>query len=233
MAKWGLSLWGLGSPWGGPSTPGPDKYCALADERVLAQMDDTPTTRNFRDFICELAKNFGTFEDVAIDVGEAFDVDVAQGVQLDAIGAVVGLPRQGFGDIRYRTFLNIQIDLLLSAVRDAANWTGTHENILSICRTFVGAGPTIVLTNFPPYFFSLSVPGVTVSELLILANFVCKAIYAGVLGEILTTVDSDSLWDSINAGPIPDGGIWCSAHVPVTPCSKWGIAVAIGTQPCE
>ena len=231
--KWGLSLWGLGDTWGIQALPGPDKYCTIADERVLAQMDDTPGTRNFRDMLCDFVFAMGTFEDVAIDVGEAFDVDVAQGVQLDAIGAVVGLPRQGFGDTDYRRFLNIQIDLLLSGARDEANWTGTHENILAISRTFIGvaAGP-IVLINLPPYSFLLTVPTITGAEMAVLATFICKAIYAGVLGQAITILASDSLWDSDAVGPIADGGIWGSASVAVVPNSTWNTVITIGTQAC-
>jgi hypothetical protein len=171
---------------------------------------------------------------VAESVAAAFDVDSAVGEQLDFIGGVVGLPRQGFSDARYRVFLNIQIDLLLSANREGANWTGTGNNILKIVRTFIGPGvDPIVLTNFPPYSFLLSIPGITLSELEILINFLCVALYAGVLGQTVFVLGPDSLWDSDSVGPIVDGGIWCSASVPVVPCAVWGFTVPIGTQPCE
>lgn len=232
MAKWG-STWGLGFLWGNPEGPGPDKYCDIADGRVLAQMDDTPTTRNFRDLICELVKQMGTFEDVAIDVSEGFDVDVAQGVQLDSIGEVVGLKRQGFGDNDYRRFLNIQIDLLLGGARDESNWTGTHENILSITRTFIGTGvpDPIILINFPPYAFLLTIPNITLAEMDILTTFICKAIYAGVLGQVIVLLASDSLWNSDSVA-VTDGGVWGSASVAVVPSATWNLAVTIGDQPC-
>jgi hypothetical protein len=198
-------------------------------------MDDTTGNRDFRELLCVFLEGLGDYVDVAQDVANGFDLDTAVGDQLDAIGAVVGLPRQGFNDTRYRTFLRIQVDLLLSAVRDDANWTGTGNNILKIVRTFIGAGgPPIVLTNLPPYSFNLTIPGITLAELDILVNFLCVALYAGVLGQTIFVLGPNSLWDSASVGPIPDGGIWCSAHpIPPFPCGVWGFAVQIGTQPCE
>jgi hypothetical protein len=197
-------------------------------------MDDAPSNRKFRDFICELVYAKGKLEDVAIDVSEGFDLDSAVGVQLDALGVVMGLPRQGFDDIRYRIFLEIQADLLLSVSREGADWTGTHNNILSICRKFIGSGipAAITLFNFAPYNFILSVPGISLDELDLLITFICRAIYAAVLGHVLVVLASDSLWDSDTVGPITDGGIWGSASVVVSPSSIWGLVKTIGNQPC-
>jgi len=164
--KWG-ELWSLCSLWGLGSGTGPKEFCALADERILIQMDDAESNRKFRDLICIFVEGLGHFADVAQDVSLGFDVTTATGQQLDFIGAVVGLPRQGYPDARYRVFLEIQIDLILSAIREDANWTGTHNNILKIARTFVGPlAPPITLSNLPPYSFSLDVPGLVLSELL-------------------------------------------------------------------
>jgi len=225
--------WKLNAQWGVGSGPGPEEFCDTAEGRVLVQMDDTVGNRKFRDFICELVGPLGHYKDVADDVRQGFDVDTAVGDQLDKIGSVVGLPRQGFSDTRYRVFLNIQIDLLLSARQDEANWTGTHNNILRICRTFVGsAAGTIVLTNIPPYSFQLTVPGLALSELNILVGFICLALYAGVLGSVVIVLASDSLWDSDAVGPIADGGIWGSASVAVVPSATWNLTVPIGTLNC-
>ena len=226
--------WGLGSLWGVDSGTGPAEFCQLADERVLVQMDDAGGNRKFRDMLCDFAEGFGHFSDVALDVGDGFDLSTAIGEQLDMIGAVIGLPRQGFPDDRYRVFLQIQTDLVLSAAREDGNWTGTGNNILRICRTFIGpAAGTINLVNLPPYDFRLTIPGITLSELEILANFICVALYAGVLGRVIFIVGADSLWDSSDVGPIPDGGIWGSSDVAVSPSAVWNYSFPIGSQPCE
>lgn len=234
MSLWGLDPgWSISGFWGVGSAQ--DEICEQGDARVLIQMDDADGNRDFRELVCVFLQGLGHYVDVAQDVSAGFDVDTAIGQQLDFIGSVVGLPRQGFSDTRYRVFLNIQIDLLLSAVRDEANWTGTNNNILKIVRTFIGATPgqDVVLTNLPPYSFELTIPGITLSEMSILVNFLCVALYAGVLGQVVFILGADSLWDSDSVGPIVNGGIWCSASVAVVPCATWGLTVTIGTQPCE
>lgn len=231
---WGTgTTWGLSAPWGLPVSPGEAEFCEIADGRVLVQMDDNPSNRKFRDFLCDLVEGLGRYRDVSLDVESGFDLDTAEGAQLDAIGEVIGLQRQGFDDTRYRTFLKIQADLLLSAVRDDAEWTGTVENVIKICRTFIGAAPgQVQIRNVPPYAFTLDVPGVTLDEMKILASFLCRAIYAGVLGYVTFILASDSLWDSSAVGPIVDGGIWCSASVAVSPCATWNTLVIIGLGAC-
>lgn len=226
--------WGLGSLWGVDSGTGPADFCQLADDRVLVQMDDTGGNRKFRDLICDFAEGFGHFSDVAFDVQGGFDLDTAIGAQLDMIGAVIGLPRQGFTDDRYRLLLKIQTDLVLSDTREDGNFTGTINNILQICRTFIGpTAGAIVLTNIPPYNFRLTIPGITLEDMEILANFLCVALFAGVLGRVIFFVSPDSLWDSDTVGPIPNGATWGSSSVAVSPSAVWGFSFPIGSQACE
>lgn len=220
--KWG-NLWGLGAG------DGAARACTFAQDRVLVQMDDSPTARKFRDLICELAAGFGNFEDAAWNVAESFDLDAAVGDQLDKIGAVLCLARRGFEDDRYRVFLKIQRDLILSAKREGANFTGTHNNILQIVRTFIGAGADpIVLKNYQPYSYTLSIPGVDLSELLILVTFLTVATWAGVLGQVILVLGPSSLWDSDSVGPITNGGVWASDSVAVPNSSVWGMTIQIG-----
>jgi len=230
--RFGLGgLWGAGSLWGIDQDPNGVLYCRLADESVLIQMDDTPLNRFFRDLLCVFAEPLGEFVTIAEQVRDAFDVDTAQGEQLDFIGVIIGLPRYGFDDERYRVFLHIQIDLILSAQRDGANWTGTHNNILKICRTFIGIGGTITLINGAPYSFVLTIPSITdPAEFNLLIGFLCKALYAGVLGQIIQTLGDDSLWDSDQVA-VTGGGIWCSASVAVVGCATWGTTKPIGLCP--
>lgn len=229
--KWGLQAgtWGLNASWGVESGPGEDQFCEIADTRVLVQMDDATSNRKFRDFICDLVGPLGHYADVGEDVSEGFDLDTAIGAQLDKIGEVVGLARQGFADDRYRTLLEIQIDLLLSTQREDGNWTGTGQNIIDIARKFIGTTvDPVVLQNFPPYDFTLTVPSLTLADAPHLFSFLCKAIYAGVLGQVIFTLASDSLWAS-TAVVVTGGGIYCSASVAVAGCATWGTVQTIGT----
>lgn len=192
-------------------------------------MDDRPGSRIFRDLMCELAVSFGIFDDVMTDVSEGFDLDSAAGVQLDAVGSVVGLPRNGYGDSDYHRFLDIQVNLLLSAARDDAEWTGTHENILAISRTFIGPAvlDPIVLINLPPQSFLLTVPNITAQDTAVLAAFLTSAVYAEVLGHMLIVLATNSLWDSASVA-VPGGGTWGSASVVVASSAVWGTAITIG-----
>ena len=229
--KWG-NKWG--NLWGLSSGDGPERACAFAQDRVLVQMDDTTGNRKFRDMLCELVAGLGNFEDAALDVSRSFNLDTAVGDQLDKLGRILKLPRRGFDDDRYRTFLFIQRDLILSSKREEANFTGTHNNLLRIVRTFIGAGPDpIVLKNYQPYSYTLSIPGIALDELLILVSFICVATWAGVLGQTIFVLGPNSLWDSDSVGPIPNGGIWGSASVVVPGAAVWGFTIQIGLGECE
>ena len=231
MALWG-SGWGLLFPWGGVN-PGPAFACDLAEDRVLVQHPDAPGERQFRDWICAFSEQAGTYLDAAAEVKEAFDLDTAVGVQMDMIGAVVGLPRSGFDDTRYRTLLKIQVDLLIGRLPGNPNWTGTVNNLLSICRQFIGAAviPPVTLQNSPPYSYILNVPGVTFDELKVLVRFLCQATWAAVLGQVIVLPTSGDVWGSVH-GAVTDSGIWCSVHGAVANCANWSHVVVIGTTPC-
>jgi hypothetical protein len=184
--------------------------------------------------MCIFAEAFGDFQAVAFDVRDGFDVATAVGVQQDAIGAVIGLTRQGFDDARYRTFLEIQIDLLLSAQREEANWTGTINNVLTICRKFIGTGVAlpIIYQGAPPYAFLLTIPGgLPVNEIRLLFQFVCKAIYAGVLGQTIFVPAGDNLYDSVNVA-IPNSGIYCSVNVVIANCAVYSTILGTDNNDC-
>lgn len=229
--RWGLP-WSFLSKWGIPRDPNVDDICKLADERVLVHMNDEPANRKFRDFICDIIEPLGAFITVCRDVEQAFDLENASGEQLDFLGNVLDLKRQGFNDPDYRRFLQIQRDLILSSARAGSNWTGTTNNVLAICRTFVGpGGGTITIVNFGAYNFELSIPSITdPAEFAILNRFICKALYAGVLGQIIEVFDAFSLWNSDDV-VVAGGGIWCSDDVVIPNCATWAQSTPIGDCP--
>lgn len=207
--------------------------CGLVEDRVLVQHPNAPGERQFRDWLCAFAEQAGELLDASTDVRDGFDLDTAAGAQLDLIGGMVNLPRSGFSDDRYRTLLSIQIELLISNRTGTPNWTGTHNNILRICRKFIGAAVLnpVVLLNTPPYSFTLSVPGVTLDELDILIRFVCQAAYAGVLGQVIILPSGGDVWGSAH-GAVAGQGVWCSAHGAVAGCAEWSHVETIGDDPC-
>jgi hypothetical protein len=234
MAEYGTGYFsGTSAFWG--ATGGADWACQLSDERVLVQHPDATGERQFRDWICAFSRQAGQYLDVADAVKNAFRLETAEGMQLDMIGSVVDLPRSGETDARYRTLLDIQIELLISNRPGVPNWTGTINNILRICRKFIGTGvlAPIVLLNTPPYSFVLSVPGVSTSELDVLIRFLCQALYAAVLGQVivLPSGGGNNLWGSVH-GAVTGQGIWCSSHGAVANCALWSHVVVIGADPC-
>lgn len=237
--KWGHK-WGLGFPWGIKSGSGPEEACANARESVLSQMSDIatpPGNQNLRDLVCKLAEGHGHFRDVLNDILLAFDIDTAFGEQLEILGSVIGLPRNGFADPRYRVFLKIQAELLLAAASDEKARTGSIVNGLNIARTFIGdavALPVVYLGGLFDYI--LTVPGVaTVAEMQLLARFLCIATDMGVLGQIIFILPGGQVWDTTHPpGPLPGGGIWNTSHpVVVAGGGIWSLTIGIGNEPCE
>jgi hypothetical protein len=198
-------------------------FCELLEERHLAQMSEAP--RDFRDLACILARGVARAYDAAITARDSFDLDFATGTQLDVIGSIVGLPREGFTDDRYRDFIRIQIELLLAVARDEAEWTGTCENILRIARTFIGhtPGDSIQLTNHPPYSYELSVPGLDLAEAGLLRRFLRTATYAGVLGLMLIALDEYVMGSDSVA--VAGAGIMGSRNVTVTDAMIMGTVI--------
>lgn len=221
MAAWGASaFWGACSLWGlGGCQSG---ICAVVETRILSQMDMTVGNRDFREFMCIVAEPFGRFSDVAEDVAGAFDLDSAIGIQLDMIGSVIDLPRSGFtDDVFYRKLLKIQATILQG--QTDGDWTGSVNQILTMVRTFIGAGGgPIVYTAVPPYAFQLDIPTtLTGPEFSVLFRLICRALYAGVLGFIVIVEPGDNLWDSAH-GAVTNSAIWGSAHgATATPEGLW------------
>jgi len=206
--------------------PNVKTFCQLTDERTLVQMGDAPGNRNFRDLMCTLAIQPAIFFDVCTGLKAGLELETAVGVQLDLIGAIVGLPREGFTDVRYRVFLEIQTELLLSFARDDAEWIGTIPNILRIARKFItaGVGGTITYTPVHPYGFKLDLPVVlTLAEIKLLIRFLRTAVYAAVLGWFEFPVDAD-VWGSASV-VIPGAGKWGSASVAIPGASKWDLVI--------
>jgi hypothetical protein len=226
MSAWGLgSPWGLGFPWGAPQT-GADYGCTLAQSGILAQSQGG----NFSDWMCAFGEEIGSCFDVLTDIMNAYSLEYAVGAPLDVLGSILGLPRSGFGDTRYRTFLFIQRDLVLGAASEDGNWTGTGENIITICRRFIGpaSGDPIVAMTAPPYAFILTVPDVSTQlEMLILVSFLRKAIYLAVLGYIEFAAAGDPYWASASVS-VTDAGIWGSASVAVAGEALWSYVILIG-----
>lgn len=222
-----------GEEWGDPLT-GPSFLEKLANERIFSWHPTTGSDRKFRDYVAALTEGFGEMLEVIHETENAFALADAVGAQLDIIGKWVGLGREGALDARYRTLLEIQIELLISAGPDADRWAGTGESVLTITRKFIGpTAAAIVLTNLEPKDFKLSVPGsLVIGEMDKLARFLTHAVWSEVLGHMLAAMDTDYwAWDSATAGPaITGAGVWGSATAgaPIAGTLIWGTDILIG-----
>ena len=217
--KWAVNnLWGGTNWWGLQSGDSAALACTQAQDRVLSQFAEAGT---FYDLICVLAEHHGDFWDVVADVLVGFDLDTGVGAQLDKIGTILKLPRQGFDDAFYAKLLAIKGKHVLRS-------TGTGENILEICRLFIGDGVVdpIVLTNSPPYSFLLSVPSVDETNMDILIPFIRDALIASVLGLVIIILAGGAVWDSQSVA-VTGGGIWGSQSVVVGGATNWSKMIEI------
>lgn len=206
MSSWGTP-WGLGFPWGAPH-PGATWGCSTAQSGLLSQS----TGGDFSDWICAFGEEIGAQLDTLADLLAGYSLDYAVGAQLDTLGAIVGLPRSGVSDARYRTFLQIQTELLLSAVTESGGWTGTTENVLRICRKFIGpgSGNPIIAQTAPPYGFFLVVPDIAdFTELQVLIEFIRKALYLAVLGQSVFVPEGDNLYCYEVQADTTGAGVYC------------------------
>lgn len=200
----------------------------LVVDRLLAQMK---AAGQLERFVQILVEPLGRFRDVAFAVRDGFEIGTAIGSQLDMIGSVLGQPREGFDDTRYRVFLNIVAQLLLGVARADAAWTGTCENVLTIARRFVGpeALPNF-LHNTPPYAYTLTVPGLaSYTDAQLMARFLRMANYAAVSGFLLFLFDPFAVWNSsgydITGGSPPLWGT--STAVAIPGAVRWGSAISL------
>lgn len=122
--EWGEVVWGDGA--------------FVASDRLLM------FTRSPR--LAALVDTYGDRTQALLDeaalVGAAFDLDNATGVHLDRIGAILQLPRYGYGDTRYRTLLQVQAQLVLSS-------TTATPIILRIAELFSGHAPLTYADAYP------------------------------------------------------------------------------------
>jgi len=77
-------------------------------DNMLSQFDDSPKLRELVSILVSQAQDL---EDTTIEVLDERLLDVAEGVQLDAIGKLVGRDRiAGESDDDYRTFIRVEIE---------------------------------------------------------------------------------------------------------------------------
>jgi hypothetical protein len=127
-SEWGFE-WGAVT-WGSEALEASDR---------LLMFTRSPRLSGFVDVFGERTNDL---IDASILTRAAFDLDTAEGVQLDRLGAILQLPRYGYTDARYRVLLQIQAQLVLSS-------TTTTPVILRIVELFTGHAPLAYADAYP------------------------------------------------------------------------------------
>lgn len=166
-------------------------YYTSAQNRIWKQFEETTTWPDLMDIIAE------SFDEVEIQLAEINDhraVSTAYGIQLDAIGALVGRSRGTLDDDAYRRAIVVDANTLFSS--------GTPWQISELARSLY---PTrvVTLTEFYPAAFSLQIVDLTLEEFDLLLDIMADTPPAGV-GALLESIPSGMAYgpDSVVANAI-------------------------------
>ncbi len=102
---------------------------------------------NFIKLLSSYAQETQEIERMLMDLLDSFYVGTAEGDQLDAIGEIVGVDRQGANDTKYRNRVRARIRLNLTS--------GTTNEILALAQMLQPAGvdDPVYTPNYPAGFF--------------------------------------------------------------------------------
>ena len=161
---------------------------------------------NFQKLVQIIDKRWIAVIAVIMQIIAAFDIDTAQGQQLEIIGEWLGRRREGMTDERYRRALKVQRNVLLSS-------SGSAATLIQVWTEWVGSAPT-TYRNIPPA--EVEIGGVVPAEdQSLLVQFLQAALPAGVrLSAIGHT--ADFLICDIESAPLADPGKTDIESAPVT-----------------
>ena len=90
-----------------------------------------------------------------------FDIPTAYGQQLNQIGNLLGLPREGWDDPLYRIYLRTQSLLILPERR-------TQANLLLVIRSLMYTDDGVILyTEENPKTYALDIPATSIEDLIV------------------------------------------------------------------
>jgi len=130
-----------------------EDHGARALARTSAQYKGT---RSHEGVLGAAAKQVQALEDALFDLLTIRAVDLSEGAQLDAIGAILGAEREGREDAVFRMRLRAQVLLNRSS--------GEAESIAGVLRLAVPTATAAEITDWPPARFELRLRGVSLAE---------------------------------------------------------------------
>lgn len=169
-------------------------YCARNKERIIEQFEDKPLLLGL---MCSLVTPLQELEFVYDDLYTKRWLDSSEGVQLDGIGDIVGLSRQGLNDEEYRNGLRFQISVNMS--------NGEWETMISVTKELTNATIVRIQEMFPAGIH-LFTDGATIPINLI--QLLEQSAPAGVKLTVSTTYLElpQFAYQIETATPDPDGG---------------------------
>lgn len=99
-------------------------------------------------------------------------VDFSEGVNLDALGQIVGRPRLGLGDVDYRVALRAQIRINRSS--------GTPEDMIAVTGLSITAGESFTFAEAYPATVVIEVLGQAIFNMLVLLDNLLRTKAGGV-----------------------------------------------------
>ncbi len=170
-------------------------YCERAQERLIEQFETKP---NIIAYLCALIESLQDLEFVFGDLLTLRTLENAAGVQLDGLGDIVGIDRQGLTDNAYRTAIRFQIGINFS--------NGEPETLIALTR-FITEGTVVNYTELYPARVSLLTDGSTISAATI--PIIEQSAPAGVKIELTSTFGSlvpfAFATEPGDVDPIPEG----------------------------
>lgn len=166
-------------------------HAAQGLTRLLEQFKDQPRlTALARSYLNQIQK----LENAIWEVIQIRGIDQSEGVNLDAIGRLVGRPRLGLGDVDYRVALRAQIRINRSS--------GSPEDMIVVTGLSIPAGQTFTYEEAYPAVIVIEVLGQSIFNMLVLLDNLIRAKPGGVrllleystvpIGEDFTFADDDT-----------------------------------------
>jgi len=149
--SWGTVPWG-GALWG--------QAYEIAATRLLYMTRMGP---NFRALADILDKRWSRIIGVLEQIRVAYALDTATGAQVDTLGHLLGLPREGLDDTTYLRAIRARIEVLKSTA-------GTNPSMLAIWAAWTDGVPTEYQVTSPKHVrVGGTMPAFTRPELLVQA----------------------------------------------------------------
>ncbi len=158
-------------------------------------------------------------ENVIRDINTAtlFDIDTAVGINLDQIGSIIEMPRDGRDDTAYRIVIRAQSQLILPERR-------TQRNLMKVVRTLLDTpAGNIAYSQASPKSFRLVVPSATLAQLISWVPILRRtrpATYSALL--FWTTLGHLTFQDASGTIPVPGANVSGFSDASGTVSLAWG-----------